>query len=103
MSKRFREIVSVETIVDDLTGKRYVGIVDSAFIDLVNALYEDNQMLHKLIDKRDGWNNLAHERIFKLEKENEQLKKEIDCFKPLIFETDGKPITLYEKKDGDVE
>ena len=37
-------------------------------------------------------------------KENEQLKKELDCFKPLIFETDGMPITLYEKKDGgDVE
>lgn len=36
--------------------------------------------------------------------ENEQLKKELDGFKPLIFETDGMPITLYEKKDGgDVE
>ena len=45
MSKRFREIVSVETIVDDLTGKRYVGIVDSAFIDLVNNLHEENEQL----------------------------------------------------------
>ena len=44
------------------------------------------------------------EELLKLEKENEQLKKELDCFKPLIFETDGMPITLYEKKDGgDVE
>lgn len=38
-----------------------------------------------------------------LNDENEQLKKELDCFKPLIFETDGMPITLYEKKDGGVE
>ena len=43
--KRFREIVSVEVIVDDVTGKRYVGIVDSAFIDLVNELHEENMML----------------------------------------------------------
>ena len=36
-----------------------------------------------------------------LHEENEQLKKELESFKPIIFESGGKPITLYEK--GDVE
>lgn len=40
-------------------------------------------------------------RIWDLEKENEQLKKELESFKPIIFESDGKPVTLYKK--GDVE
>lgn len=33
--------------------------------------------------------------------ENENLKKELESFKPIIFESDGKPVTLYKK--GDVE
>ena len=37
-----------------------------------------------------------------LKKENEQLKKELESFRPIIFESDGKPVTLY-KKGGDVE
>lgn len=36
-----------------------------------------------------------------LKQENEQLKKELASFKPVIFESDGKPVTLYKK--GDVE
>lgn len=47
MSKRFREIVSIETIADDVTGKRYIGLVDSSFIDLVNNLHEENIELRK--------------------------------------------------------
>ena len=39
--------------------------------------------------------------INKLADENEQLKKELESFKPIIFESDGKPVTLYKK--GDVE
>ena len=36
-----------------------------------------------------------------LNNESEQLKKELKSFKPIIFESDGKPVTLYEKR-GDV-
>ena len=36
-----------------------------------------------------------------IQNENEQLKKELESFKPIIFESDGKPVTLYKK--GDVE
>ena len=32
--------------------------------------------------------------------ENEQLKKELESFKPIIFESDGKPVTLYKKGDA---
>lgn len=45
--------------------------------------------------------NEQHKTITRLEKENEQLKKELESFKPIIFESDGKPVTLYKK--GDVE
>ena len=34
-----------------------------------------------------------------LKEENEQLKKELESFKPIIFESDGKPVTLYKKGD----
>lgn len=33
--------------------------------------------------------------------ENEQLKKELKSFKSIIFESDGKSVTLYKK--GDME
>lgn len=36
-----------------------------------------------------------------LNDENEQLKKELGSFKPIIFESDGKPVTLYKKGDED--
>ena len=41
------------------------------------------------------------DKLNKLSDENEQLKKELESFKPIIFESDGKPVTLYKK--GDVE
>jgi hypothetical protein len=40
-------------------------------------------------------------RLNRLTEENEQLKEELESFKPIIFESDGKPVTLYKK--GDVE
>ena len=39
------------------------------------------------------------DKLNKLEEENEKLKEELESFKPIIFESDGKPITLYEKGD----
>ena len=53
MSKRFREIVSIETIADDVTGKRYIGLVDSSFIDLVNNLHEENELLKERLRDKD--------------------------------------------------
>ena len=53
MSKRFREIVSIETIADDVTGKRYIGLVDSSFIELVNSLADENEMLKERLRDKD--------------------------------------------------
>lgn len=44
---------------------------------------------------------LTNSEVVDLLNENEQLKKELESFKPIIFESDGKPVTLYKK--GDVE
>lgn len=51
--------------------------------------------------KKEAQLSICEKRVRELEKENEQLKKELESFKPIIFESDGKPITLYKK--GDVE
>lgn len=75
MPKRFKYYFSSQIIKDNKTGQRYYG--NKPLAELLNELYEDNQMLGRLVEKRDGWNNLAHERIFELEIENEQLKKEL--------------------------
>lgn len=40
-------------------------------------------------------------RLNALHEENEQLKKELESFKPIIFESDGKPVTLYKKGDAE--
>ena len=45
--ERFKEIVSTETIVDTVTKKRYIGIVDSSFIDLINEINRENEELKK--------------------------------------------------------
>lgn len=49
----------------------------------------------------DGCKTMSNEQVVNLLNENEQLKKELDLFKPIIFESDGEPVILYKK--GDVE
>ena len=53
------------------------------------------------IESLNGYIRELHQEINSLNYENEQLKKELESFKPIIFESDGKPVTLYKK--GDVE
>ena len=50
-TKRFVEIVSIETIKDTETGEKYVGIIDSAFIDLVNKLHEELEPIRTVCTK----------------------------------------------------
>ena len=75
MPKRFKYYFSSQIIKDNKTGQRYYG--NKPLAELLNELYEDNQMLDRLVEKRDGWNNLAHERIFELEIENKRLKAQL--------------------------
>ena len=51
MTERFKEIVSVQKIKDNKTGKTYIGIVDSNFIKLINEIDKENEKLQKNIKK----------------------------------------------------
>lgn len=53
------------------------------------------------LDEKQLGSNSLMDCLNALNDENEQLKKELESFKPIIFESDGKPVTLYKK--GDVE
>ena len=69
----------------------YTEIIDNEKeLDLSLHNPKKNLTIEELVDLL----NALHE-------ENEQLKKELESFKPIIFKSDEKPITLYEK--GDVE
>ncbi len=43
--KRFKEIVSVEKVIDAQTGKEYKCIIDDDLLSLLNELHEKNQSL----------------------------------------------------------
>lgn len=65
--------------------------------EMIDELNYLNDCCNNLID--DNTEYVAE--INQMHKENEELKKELESFKPIIFESDGKPVTLYKK--GDVE
>lgn len=50
-----------------------------------------------------GEKPLTNKEVCDLLNENEQLKQELDSYKPIIFESDSEKgyVTLYEKKKGD--
>ena len=68
--------------------------------DFVNIQNENEQLKKDCSNLIDDNTEYVAE-INQMHKENEQLKKELESFKPIIFESDGKPVTLYKK--GDVE
>ena len=43
--KRFKEIVSTETVIDNHTGKEYKCILDNDLFDLINTIAEENEQL----------------------------------------------------------
>lgn len=71
--------------------------ITEIFCQKLNNISEENKQL-----KSDcKWWEEQFDEYTIIKKENEQLKKELDLFKPIIFESDGEPVTLYKK--GDVE
>ena len=70
---------------------------ESYFIDSQQEYVDEDEPNFKI----DGEKTMSDSQILDLLNENEQLKKELESFKPIIFESDGKPVTLYKK--GDVE
>ena len=47
--KRFIEIISVEKVIDNLTGKEYKCIIDNELLDVLNALHEENELLKNIL------------------------------------------------------
>ena len=81
--KRFKQVV--DGVKDTRTGRTL-----TLMLEFTLKLNEINDLYDCVFDRNE-----------ELENENEQLKKELESFKPIIFESDGKPVTLYKK--GDVE
>ena len=70
----------------------------------LNMVTEENEQLKTQLSEQGTQIDFLkdeNKHMRKLVNENEQLKKELESFKPIIFESDGKPVTLYKK--GDVE
>lgn len=72
-----------------MTGKRFKLDSEVGFIDTQKCCGDTMTHFEVVVE------------LNKLNEENEQLKKELESFQPIIFESDGKPVTLYKK--GDVE
>ena len=95
---------------DDDCFELYESKEDSQKVcDKINNILDENEQLKSEIEKlsyanedllseKRNWQRMSEE-YCKLSEENEQLKKELESFKPIIFESDGKPVTLYKKGD----
>ena len=77
---------SRNNVISDGTNEYYLGSKES----IRDWNYDDLLGTNDLLDELNRFTD-----------ENEQLKKELESFKPIIFESDGKPVMLYKK--GDVE
>ena len=81
-----------------MTEKRFVDYFDKDHNYIVQDLQNEDEYQVGFVHCDE---DVFLELVNNLAKENEQLKKELESFKPIIFESDGKPVTLYKK--GDVE
>ena len=84
-----------------MTEKRWALTFDDKIVDNKYNITHD---VHSGYDVAFSFMNILNdyeEEYNGLKDQNEQLKKELESFKPIIFESDGKPVTLYKK--GDVE
>ena len=90
------------TNYDDGTESIYDKEKDEYYFDCEFCKLDEvlNELDEKYVDEYALRETLQLE-LQRVEEENEQLKKELDLFKPVIFESYGKSVTLYEK--GDVE
>lgn len=78
-------------IVVDNANKEWKGHILN-IVDKLNELNDERMMYRTTIDKR----------IVELEEENKQLRKELDNFKPVMFQDVRKgTVILYSKSDID--
>lgn len=49
--KRFTEIISIQKVIDNQTGKEYDCLIDDDLLKLLNELHEENEELKKQIEE----------------------------------------------------
>lgn len=86
-----------------MTEKRYFSIdYDEEYYIFDSTKISKEEVLEKAEHSYDVFGeSLMEDDVVNLLNENEQLKKELDSYKPIIFEsesTENGYITLYEKK-----
>lgn len=98
------------TLIIIQNGLKLYNISD--VVELLNALYEENEQLRQFINKgrrlsvkelmaNTNENELLKKKIKELEKENKELQTELDSFRPVLFhDMRIGTITLYFK-DGE--
>lgn len=72
--KRFKEIISIQKVVDNQTGIEYDCLIDDKLLDLINDLSEEKEELrYKYNEKSNEYIGLE-EQVDELLKENKELK-----------------------------
>lgn len=114
--KRFKmgesDIQGEMMFTDTQTNKIYWQEYFDEIIDLLNELSEENEQLKianakwfdkSLQDKQIRYSNANHKELTKkylqLKEENEELRKELDNFKPVMFQDVRKGTVILYSKD----
>lgn len=50
---RFKEVVSVERIFDEETGKEYYGLIEDDLLDVINRIADEHREFMDLLKKYD--------------------------------------------------
>lgn len=78
--RRFTEIISIQKVIDNKTGKEYDCLIDDDLLKLLNELAEENIKLHIqndfLKDENHHMRDLVNENR-QLKEENKELKQEL--------------------------
>jgi len=85
MTKRFKEIISTQKVIDTVTNKEYDCLLDNDLFDLINVIAEENEqskkhreeLFYRERDAKNDWRKLKYE--------NEQLKKENNKIKNILL------------------
>lgn len=111
--KQFK--LSSETVLQYQIMNNDTDLNENEVVDLLNKLYEENEQLKianakwldkSLQDKQIRYTNANCKELTKkylqLKEENEELRKELDNFKPVMFQDVRKgTVILYSKGDID--
>lgn len=81
-----------------MTEKRFVDYFDKDHNYIIQDLIKETEYQVGFVNCDE---DIFLEMVNEIADENEQLKKELKSFKPIIFESYGKSVILYKK--GDVE